>query len=66
MPFQVQVAGSYASIQSLVDVLQRSIRPFQISTLELSGDESSMTALISGQTFYQPEKSLEITEETIR
>lgn len=66
MPFQLQVTGSYTSIQSLVDVLFRSIRPFQIGTMELSGDESSMTASISGQTFYQPEKSLEITKEIVR
>lgn len=66
MPFQIQVNGSYASIQSLIDVLLRSIRPFQIGTIELSGDESSMTASISAQTYYQPEKSLDITQEVVR
>ncbi len=66
MPFQVQVSGSYTSIQSLIDVLLRSIRPFQISTLEFSGDENSMTAIINAQTFYQPEKSLEIKQEVVR
>jgi Tfp pilus assembly protein PilO len=66
MPFQVEVTGSYGSIQSLVDVFLHSIRPFQIQTLELSGDESSMTATINAQTFYQPEKSLEIKQEVIR
>lgn len=66
MPFQVQVGGSYASIQSLVDVFMRSIRPFQIQTIELFGDESSMTASITAQTYYQPEKSLEIKQEVVR
>lgn len=66
MPFQIQVNGSYASIQSLIDVLLRSIRPFQIGTIELSGDESSMTVSISAQTYYQPEKSLDITQEVVR
>ncbi|HEY5806251.1 MAG TPA: hypothetical protein VIS56_02585 [Candidatus Saccharimonadales bacterium] len=66
MPFQVQVAGAYTSVQGLVDVLLRSIRPFQIQTIELSGSESSMTATISAQTFYQPEKSLEIKTEVVR
>jgi len=66
MPFQVQVNGSYVSIQSLIDVFLRSIRPFQIVTIELSGDENNMTATISAQTFYQPEKSLEIKQETVR
>lgn len=66
MPFQVQVSGAYTSVQSLVDVFLKSIRPFQIQTIELSGDESSMTATISAQTFYQPEKSLEIKSELVR
>lgn len=66
MPFQVQVSGSYPAIQSLVDVFMRSIRPFQIQTIELSGDESSMTASISAQTYFQPEKSLEIKQEAVK
>lgn len=66
MPFQIQVSGSYGSIQNLIGVFLHSIRPFQILTLELSGDESSMTATIDAQTFYQPEKSLEIKKEVIR
>ena len=65
VPFQIQVSGSYAAIQNLIDVFQRSIRPFQFLTLELSGDESSMTAVIDAQTFYQPEKSLEIKQEVV-
>jgi len=66
MPFQLQVSGSYGSIQSLVDVLLRSIRPFQIQTVDLSGDESSMSALISAQTFYQPGKNLQIKQEVVK
>lgn len=66
MPFQVQVSGGYTSVQGLVDVFLRSIRPFQIQTMELSGDESSMTATITAQTFYQPEKSLEIKEKAVK
>lgn len=66
MPFQVQVSGSYTSIQSLIDVFLHSIRPFQIQTIELSGDESSMTATLDAQTFYQPEKSLEIRKEVVK
>jgi Tfp pilus assembly protein PilO len=66
MPFQVQVNGSYQSVQALVDVFQRSIRPFQIQTMELSGDEGSMSATISAQTFYQPEKSLNIKSEVVQ
>jgi Tfp pilus assembly protein PilO len=66
MPFQVQVSGSYESVQNLVDVFQRSIRPFQIQTLELSGDKSNIVARIAAQTYYQPEKSLKITTQVVK
>ncbi len=66
MPFQVGVSGSYDSIQNLIEVFLHSIRPFQILNLELSGDESSMNVTIEAQTFYQPEKSLEIKKEVIK
>jgi len=66
MPFQIQVNGSYQSVQNLVDVMQRSIRPFQIQTLELSGDQSNMIARIAAQTYYQPEKNLNITTKVVK
>jgi Tfp pilus assembly protein PilO len=66
MPFQIQVSGSYQSVQNLVDVMQRSTRPFQLQTLELSGDASDMTARIAAQTYYQPEKNLNITKKVIK
>jgi hypothetical protein len=66
MPFQIEVNGAYTSIQTLTDVFQRSIRPFQIQTLELSGDEGSMNATISAQTYYQPGKTLNIKNEVVK
>jgi Tfp pilus assembly protein PilO len=67
MPFQVQVNGSYQSIQNLVNVLLVSTRPFQIQTLELSGvDKANMVANISAQTFYQPQKDLKITTQVVK
>lgn len=66
IPFQVQVSGSYQSIQGFADLLLRSIRPFQIQGIEISGSESSMIADFRAQTYYQPEKKLSIEEEVVR
>lgn len=66
MPFQIQVAGSYDAVKALVNDLERSIRPFQVNKVELSGSEGSMTAMIDAQTYYQPEKSLNIKTEVVR
>ncbi|HSX35887.1 MAG TPA: hypothetical protein VLH84_03050 [Patescibacteria group bacterium] len=66
MPFEIQVTGSYQSVQSLVNVFVTSIRPFQLQTVKLSGDEGSMTADITAQTFYQPGKVLNIKDEVVK
>lgn len=66
MPFQIQVSGSYQSVRGLVSDLERSIRPFQVLKVELSGQEGSMTATIDAQTYYQPEKDLNIRTEVVK
>jgi hypothetical protein len=66
MQFQVQVSGKYDAIQKLVGFFEHSIRPFQVQTVEYSGDEGNMSATITARTFYQPEKSLNITTEVVR
>ncbi len=66
MPFQIQVGGSYASVQNLISVLDRSVRPFHLKTVELTGNDSSMVATISGETYYQPEKNLNIKTEVVQ
>lgn len=66
MPFQVQVTGSYTAIQSLVDLFHRSIRPFQIQTMDLSGNQSNMTLAITAQTYYQPEKTFNVNAKVVK
>lgn len=66
MPFQISFSGSYASMGFLFQTLERSIRPIQIHTLDLTGRDSDMQATISGQTFYQPAKSLSITTKVVK
>jgi len=66
IPFQVEVNGSYQSVQNLVDVFLRSIQPFQIQTMELTGESSGMLMRIQAQTYYQPEKNLNITSKGVK
>lgn len=66
MPFQARASGSYGSVQDLISAFSRSIRPFQIQSMELSGGENNMTVSIDAKTFYQPEKTLTITEKEIQ
>jgi hypothetical protein len=66
MPFSFVVEGSYEELQALISRLQQSIRPFQIQTMNISGSQSDVTATITAQTYYQPAKTLNITEETVK
>lgn len=66
MPFSVGAEGSYQQVQSLVGVFEHSIRPFQIQTIELKGDQGDMTVNITAQTFYQPAKNFNIKKETVK
>jgi hypothetical protein len=68
MPFQLSVSGNYGAIQSVISTFEKSIRPFQIQTLEVSGgeDQDQVTLTITAQTYYQPEKSLNLTTKVVK
>ncbi len=66
MPFQVGVKGSYQSIQAFIGEFEHSIRPFQIQSVTLAGDQSDMTITITAQTYYQPAKSLNIGTKVVK
>ena len=66
MPFELSVTGNYQAIQNLIAAFGESIRPFQIQSVQLSGDEDNMTLTLSAQTYYQPQKVLNISTKVIR
>lgn len=68
MPFEFTVKGSYASIQALVGDLERSIRPFQIVSVGVNAEKDNgvVTAKITGKTFFQPQKDLNLVTEKVK
>ncbi len=66
MPFQIQVTGSYDSVKNLVDLFDRSVRPFQVQNMSLGGNQSNMTLTLSAQTYYQPEKNFKINTQVVK
>lgn len=66
IPFQFTVSGSYASIQELVAVLDKSIRPLSISSIELSGSEQKISMVVSAKTYYQPGKTVKIESKVVK
>jgi len=68
-PIQIQltVAGtsSYSGVQSFIKDLERSIRPFDVTALQLSGPQGQLTFTLTVNSYFQPAKSLSLTTKVI-
>lgn len=66
VPFTASVTGTYASMQGLMQTLERSIRPIQVTSITLAGNDSSLQLDVSANTYYQSEKVYTITKKDIK
>jgi hypothetical protein len=66
IPVQLSVTGSFQSMQNFVNILEHSIRPIRVKSFSLGGGESEMQASVTGETYYQPSKSLSITTKEVK
>lgn len=66
IPFQIDAAGNYGAVQQLIKDLERSIRPFKINTLQISGSDNSLKVSIAAETYYMPARELGIVEEVVK
>jgi hypothetical protein len=67
IPFSFTVDHTnYNSIQDLITALQQSIRPIVIDKIDMGGGADNMTATIDAHTYYQPAKSVSITNEAVK
>lgn len=66
MPFQITVSGSYAAVQDVLNSLEKSIRPFQAKKLNMKSGTGTITLTLDSQTFYMPQKTLDIKLEEVR
>lgn len=65
MPYVVEVSGDYDAMNELIAAFERSIRPFHINTLELSGDDDMLNLELQAHSYYQPEKRFEVESEPV-
>lgn len=66
MPFEVTVVGNYKTIQDILGTMQRSIRPIEVSSVTFTAQESNLSTLINGKSYYQPTKALKIRTEVVK
>jgi len=66
IPFTATVSGNYTDIQSLIGVLENSIRPIGIDSISFTGSDSALQVAITAKTYYQPEKDFSITTTEVK
>ena len=62
----VSGANSYPAIQRLIKDFERSIRPFDVTNMQLRGSESQMFVTLNATTYFQPAKSLTIEQKEVK
>lgn len=58
--FQFEASGNYQQAQQLLQDFERSIRPFDLNTLEIAGTDQTLKLTVGMTTYYQPAKSLNL------
>jgi hypothetical protein len=67
MPFEIGAEGSYQGMVELLGVFKNSIRPLYVQTITFTaGDNGKIQVNIQGKSYYQPERTLNITEEVVQ
>jgi hypothetical protein len=58
--------STYEGTQQVISDFERSIRPFDINKLAISGNQSSMTLSFDLTTYYQQAKTTALTSKEIK
>ncbi len=66
MPFSVEIDTASNQGKKLLGLFERSIRPFQVRKMSITGDESSIKVSADVVTFFQPAKNLDLKTEVVK
>ena len=69
-PQQIQLTvtgtGTYDNVLAFVQDLERSIRPFDVVSLQLAGPQDSLIFTLTVNTYFQPAKSLNVVTQEVK
>lgn len=66
IPLTITGDLSYADSQTLIKDIERSIRPYDITNLQMRGSNANMQLTISLNTYYQPPLTINISTKEIK
>jgi hypothetical protein len=62
----VSGSGSYQAINALIKDFERSTRPFDITKVDIKGNESNMSVTLTMDTYFQPALTLDLAMKEIK
>ena len=66
IPLTIGGTSDYSSIQKLVRDLERSTRPFDITSLQLRGSNDNMTLSLEMNTYFQLAQKLNLSDQEVK
>jgi hypothetical protein len=67
IPITFSVSGSYSSIQNFLSVLNRSVSPIDILSIDMSGTDANLNVTVTAQMYYyNPQSGLSTSEVTVQ
>lgn len=66
IPFEFELTTNYKDVPKLIKTLEKSIRPFSITLINLTGEDDELVVSVEGKTYYQPEKIFDVKKETVK
>lgn len=64
--FNFSVKGDQAALRQVLQNLERSIRTIVVSRLSIDTQAGDLTMTVEGHAFYQPVKTIQLTEEVVK
>lgn len=64
--FNFSVKGDQAALKQVLQNLERSIRTIVVTRLSMDTQAGDLTMTVEGHAFYQPAKTIELTEEVVK
>lgn len=66
IPFTFSISGTYANDNVVLSRLQNSIRPIQVTTIQITGSDSQATIEVNAESYYMPTSGLVVSTENIK
>lgn len=66
MPFSVTINSSAGNSKQALQIFERSIRPFQVIKVNISGEANQLDMTVDGTTYFQPKKKFDVSMEKVQ